>query len=218
MLTQLWKWFTNSYKCLHIKWNLKSFLCNLLQITSSLKLKLPPSPFLSPELHFSIFLFLYALSLFLPPFYLPHFTFHTFIYKCVLYVLLCEYVEPATRRVQRRTERPTSSTPALMAPMIHVIKLTSSFTVQSTRRLHFLNFLLVAHIHECVHVTYLLPPTHPGNTHTQNKQHMYTDKLSAHVRLRWHPGQRFIKLLEVTFWTYKCKTPSLLLAAAELNN
>lgn len=143
-LTQLRKLLTNSNKRLHIKWTDASFLCNLLQITFlSFTLKPPQSPFPSHRSYVSLPL-TSSLSSFYP-FYLPNFTFHTIISKCAICLNVCKYVEPATRHGVRASPQHACSHGSYDP---HVIKLTSSFAVQSTRLLHF--YLFVS-LHTCAH-------------------------------------------------------------------
>lgn len=100
--------------------------------------------------------------------YLQNVIFHTIIFKCAICFNVRKYVEPATWHGPIGSPHHACS-PGSNDP--HVIKLTSSLAVQSTRLLHY--YLFVS-LHTCahmyVHVTYMLliyTPLPPQNTHTK---------------------------------------------------
>lgn len=123
-LTQLWK---SSPKRFHIKWIFSSMqpVANNFLIARTEKPPRPPFLSISPEL---LHLSLTALPLSLSTrFYLPHLTFHTFIF---IHIYVRKYVEPATRRSQTyqlwsfmlsdRSEYQTSSLLPFVLICIHV--------------------------------------------------------------------------------------------------
>lgn len=149
---------------------------------------------LSPEL---LFLLLFLYFLFLPVFNLPHFTFHTFIFKCAICLLMCANM----LNLQHGVDWAVPLSPpahALNSPVASPFRVPDFFT---------LTFFFVS-VHTCAHtcnifVIYL----HPNPwTHTQNKRYVYTDGLSrcfstcSSQATSWTPA---------IYQTAKTKNPSL---------